>query len=138
MCAGLNQDAHQYQILYQEDKPNLVRIHPIDLSSAPPNGVSGLPDPSTPVELLVQEAHRLYREQNYPAVLTLCQHVRLHSVFVCVLEDLTSNASTVYRGPQSSVVPGWWLPCHNRSTSKSNFQIWYLIRKDVSHVHRVM
>jgi hypothetical protein len=71
----MNQDAQQYQIVYQGDKQNVVRIHPTDHATHV-NGINGTAE-TAPVDILVQEAHRLYREQNYTAVLALCQNVRL-------------------------------------------------------------
>ena len=69
----MGQGTHQYQIVYREDKPSLVRIHPVDSGTALspfPNGS----DTSTRTDLL-QQAHQLYREQKYQNVLTICNHV---------------------------------------------------------------
>lgn len=70
----MGQGTHQYQIVYREDKPSLVRIHPVDSGTALstfPNGS----DSTTRTDLL-QQAHQLYREQKYQNVLTICNHVR--------------------------------------------------------------
>lgn len=70
----MGKGTHQYQIVYREDKPSLVRIHPVDSGTAPgtfPNGS----DATTQTDLL-QQAHQLYREQKYQNVLTICNHVR--------------------------------------------------------------
>lgn len=79
-AGAMVQGTHQYQIVYREDKPSLVRIHPVD-NAAALSAFSNGSDATTRTDLL-QQAHQLYREHKYQNVLTICNHVRF---CLCVL-----------------------------------------------------